>query len=198
MTSPGWNRSRMGTGSGTHIRRELLSSSSIMQPKARFVIHCVRVLVSRNPCVCVRARAFLRLDVTSLPRSIAINAKKGKNFARQTEVGYFISKGTKSGNPCTVTRANNYSFSPASSQGQRRFTPARLSFYSIFSHDLHVHASLASAFPSPSLCTRVNFTNSTIERIDDFNQSMFLIIFFFFSKNRCDFNYLRWWTSREE
>lgn len=152
---------------------------------------CSRPRFEKPVCVCVRARAFLRLDVTSLPRSIAINAKKGKNFARQTEVGYFISKGTKSGNPCTVTRANNYSFSPASSQGQRRFTPARLSFYSIFSHDLHVHASLTSAFPSPSLCTRVNFTNSTIERIDDFNQSMFLIIFFFFSKNRCDFNYLR-------
>lgn len=69
----------MGTGSGAHIRQELLSSSSTMQPKAW--LGC-NPLCSASPfrgCSC----SFLQTRSYEPSASIAINWKANENFARQ-------------------------------------------------------------------------------------------------------------------
>lgn len=157
MTSPDWNRSPDGNrkwhpypARAAFIVLHNAAESAVCAP----VIHCVRVPVSRNVCMCVRVCSFLRLDVTSLPCSIAIKAKKAKNFARQREV-VTLFRSERNRIPCTVTRANNYSFSPVSTKvNVDSRVPAFLfipSFRTIYTCTLVYHVSL-SFF---SACVRV-------------------------------------------
>lgn len=178
MTSPDWNRSPDGNrkwhpypARTAFIVLHNAAESAVCSP----VIHCVRVPVSRNARACVRACSFLRLDVTSLPRSIAIKARKAKNFARQTEVCYFISKRTKSVFPVPWRVRVIILFRP--------FPPRSTSIHACPPFFLFYLFARARLFLFPFSAS--NFIIK-LERID-----VFLISFSFFFI-RIDLNYLKW------
>lgn len=147
MTSPDWNRSPDGNrkwhpypARAAFIVLHNAAESAVCAP----VIHCVRVPVSRNVCVCARMLfpATRRYEFALLDRD---KGEEGEKFRSSKRGCLFRSERNRI--PCTVTRANNYSFSPASTKvNVDSRVPAFLfipSFRTIYTCTLVYHVSLS-------------------------------------------------------
>ena len=114
MTSPDWNRSPDGNrkwhpypARAAFIVLHNAAESAVCSP----VIHCVRVPVSRNARVLFPATRCY--EFASLDRD---KGEEGEKFRSSNRGLLLYFEADEIGIPCTVTRANNYSFSPVSAK----------------------------------------------------------------------------------